>query len=190
MVVNDDEIRRIYRLEKNTTRIVPIEEDFYNQLNEFVTAEKKAYLAALTDLNASNENKEFSTLKKMVQEWCGLRQKKILNLTLIAVRTGDHQLDGLAIPEKELFNSLVQELSAHQELLEGLFVANGSGTHRSKNNSTKSELSNIDVKIVNDVPSFMGFDSKEYGPFENGSVVELPYKVAKLLIGKKLAELE
>lgn len=188
MVVNDDEIRRIYRMEKNTTRIVQIEEDFYNQLNEFVTAEKKAYLAALTDLSTSNENKEFSTLKKMVQEWCGLRQKKILNLALMAVRTGDSQLEGLAIPEKELFSSLVSELSAHQELLEGLFSQNGSAK-RSKNHA-KTELANIDVKIMNDVPSFMGVDSKEYGPFQNGSVVELPYKVAKLLIGKKLAELE
>src|SRR3989344_1931760 len=188
MVVNDDEIRRIYRVEKNTTRIVQIEDDFYNQLNEFVTSEKKAYLASLTDLNASNENKEFSTLKKMVQEWCGLRQKKILNLALMAVRTGDHQLEGLAIPEKELFSSLVEELTAHQELLESLFSSNGSSKH--SRNHLKTELANIDVKMLNEVPSFMGVDSKEYGPFQNGAVVELPYKVAKLLISKKLAELE
>ena len=42
MELSYDEIRRIHRLEKNTSRLVEVEPDFYNQLRAFVKQEKEA----------------------------------------------------------------------------------------------------------------------------------------------------
>lgn len=193
MVVNYDEMRRIYRLEKNTTRLVPIEDDFYNQLHEFVISEKKAFMDSISSLGAPSENKEFVNLKRIVQEWFLMRQKKILNQSLISVRTGDEPTSGMAKPEMVLFDTMVQTLSSHHALLEALFSMSGKELPTLKMETATvaaPELSSLDVKIVADVSSFVGFDSKEYGPYEPGIHVELPYKIAKLLIGRKLAELE
>lgn len=193
MVVNYDEMRRIYRLEKNTTRLIPIEDDFYNQLHEFVIAEKKAFMDSISNSGAPSENKEFVNLKRIVQEWFLMRQKKILNQSLISVRTGDAPTAGMAKPEVVLFETMVQTLQAHHSLLEALFSMSGKSLPAASLETAAvlaPELSILDVKIVAEVSSFVGFDSKEYGPYEPGSHVELPYKIAKLLIGRKLAELE
>ena len=40
MVLDFDEIRRIHRLEKNTSRLVEVESDFYNGLSELVSKQE------------------------------------------------------------------------------------------------------------------------------------------------------
>jgi hypothetical protein len=42
--------------------------------------------------------------------------------------------------------------------------------------------------ILKNVPTFVGTDMKEYGPFSEGDEVELPEKVAKLFVTRKLAK--
>ena len=86
MKVDYDELRRIYRLEKNTSKLVELQEDFYNSLNEFVQEEKTNYLDSLKDLSNSKA-KDFNNLKKMLEEFFSIRQKKLLNQALIALHT-------------------------------------------------------------------------------------------------------
>ena len=44
------------------------------------------------------------------------------------------------------------------------------------------------VMILMDLPNFLGIDGKEYGPYKEGDMVELPIEIADLLIRKKAAE--
>ncbi|MEK6902307.1 MAG: hypothetical protein AABX02_01820, partial [archaeon] len=44
------------------------------------------------------------------------------------------------------------------------------------------------VRILSEIPSFVGTDLKEYGPYKTGQVVELPPKIAQLFISRKLGE--
>jgi hypothetical protein len=44
------------------------------------------------------------------------------------------------------------------------------------------------VKILSEIPSFVGTDMKEYGPYKPEQVVELPQKIAQLFISRKLGE--
>lgn len=41
MKIDFDELRRIHRLEKNTTKLVEVDEDFIDSLEKFVDEEKK-----------------------------------------------------------------------------------------------------------------------------------------------------
>jgi len=183
MKLDYDELRRIYRLEKNTSKLVELPEDFYNSLNEFVGSEKKKYLSSLKDLSASKA-KDFTNLKKMLEEFFGIRQKKLLNQALIALHTGEFEDAKLALQEKELFKTLISVLQKHQALFEEIFANNVSESRE------KKDLNFVRVKILRTVPAFMGSDMKEYGPFSESQASSLPYKVAKLLIAKNLAELE
>ena len=61
-----DEIRRIYRLEKNTSKLVELPEDFYNLLNDFVKEQKENYIQNLKDFSIE-EARNFANLKKMVE---------------------------------------------------------------------------------------------------------------------------
>ena len=182
MKLDYDELRRVYRLEKNTSRLVELPEDFYNSLNEFVAGEKMNYLSSLKDLSAGKA-RDFTNLKKMLEEFFGIRQKKLLNQALIALHTGEFDDAMLAVQEKELFKSLLGVLQKHQAWFEEIFANNVAES------GEKKDLNFVRVKILRTVPAFMGSDMKEYGPFSESQASSLPYKVAKLLNAKNLAGL-
>ncbi len=178
-----DEMRRIYRLEKNTSRLVQLDDSFYNTLNEFVLKEKKEYMDSLKDMG-NTRAKEFLNLKKMIEELFGLRQKKILNSALVAVRTGESSTDGMALQEKELYSRIFSALRNHQDLFDGIFAG-----EQASGDGERKALSFVSVRLLKAVPGFVGADMKEYGPYTENECVSLSYKVAKLLISKSLAEL-
>lgn len=179
-----DEIRRIYRLEKNTSKLVEVQDDFYNVLNEFIKQEKERYLESLKDFSIE-EARDFANLKKMVEEIFLLRQRKILNMALLSSRGNNDSKLALAGPELKTFSSVVALLEKHQQTVEEMFQANSTaktGAEKAK------ELDLVEVKILKEVPAFIGTDMKEYGPFSQNQTVELPFAISKLFLERKLAE--
>ena len=42
--------------------------------------------------------------------------------------------------------------------------------------------------MIKEVPTFVGTDMQEYGPFSEGQKVDVPSKISKLLVLRKIAE--
>lgn len=182
MVVSYDEIRRIHRLEKNTSQLVELSPDFYSELQSFISGEKKVYLDSLKNFSVA-ETRDFTNMKKMIEEIFSMREKKLLAKALIASRTKEISFSHMATQEKELFTKIVALLGSHNSVTEGLFSGN-------ENSVQARDVSLLHVKIVSDVPSFVGGDMKEWGPFQKNEEVELPVRVARLLTERKLAVIE
>ena len=182
MELSYDEIRRIHRLEKNTSKLVEVEGDFFNSLNEFIQAEKEDYINSLKDFSVAKA-RNFTNLKKMVEEIFSLREKKILSLALVSARTSELSEDHMALQEKQMYQEMIKVLERHKKLLEGIFDGKAS-VEAGKG----KDLNNIPIKILLDIPSFIGTDMKEYGPFKRDETVELPFKIAKLFISRKLGK--
>ncbi|MCX6804260.1 MAG: hypothetical protein NTY48_06895 [Candidatus Diapherotrites archaeon] len=176
MRIDYDELRRIHRLEKNTSRLVEVEDDFIDSLEVFVAEEKKKYLASLKNFSAS-EAREFTNLKRIIEEIFIMREKKILNKALISAHTREVIEEKMARQELENFKKLLHVLEDYYSLYQSLF-----------GESEKKESSLVSVKILKDIPTFVGTDMKEYGPFMEDETVELPSKVARLFVTRKLAE--
>jgi DNA replication initiation complex subunit (GINS family) len=183
-VLSYDEIRRIYRLEKNTSKLVEVADDFYNVLNEFIKQEKEHYLESLKDFSIE-EARDFANLKKMVEEIFLLRQRKILNMALLSSRGNNDSKLAMAGPELKTFSSVTALLEKQRETVEEMFQANG--TEKTSGEKKKS-LDLVPLKILKEVPAFIGTDMKEYGPFSSNQTVELPFAIAKLFMERKLAE--
>ncbi len=183
MQVSFDELRRIYRLEKNTSNLVEVEEDFFNALNEFIKIEKQRYLESLKkDFNESSA-RDFTNLKKIVEELFSLREKKLLNKALTASRTNELNETHMSLQEKEMYRKLIKVLNNYNELLVEIF--NGEAE---KNDSKRKDLNNLSIRMISDVPSFVGTDMNEYGPFKKGETVSLPFNIAKLFLSRNLGE--
>ena len=180
MDLSYDEIRRIHRLEKNTSKLVQVEPDFYSDLQEFVAKEKKEYLESLRDFSATKA-RDFANLKKMVEEIFSMRTKKLLSAALVASRTGESGDENLASQEKKMFDDTLAVLEKHAKLLGGVFS-------EKEGSAPERDLNTLSVEILSDIPEFVGTDMKEYGPFKKGNVVKLPVKIARLLSTQKLAE--
>ena len=183
MKISYDELRRINRLEKNTSNLVEVDEDFFSSLKEFVKDEKKDYLDSLQKDFSESKARDFSNLKKTVEEIFRLREKKVLNKALIAVRTDEYTESHMASEEKEVFKKLINLLNSHNSLLTEIFSENSS-----KRDKKDLDLNRFSIRITREVPKFVGTDMKEYGPFSEGQVIELPEKIAKLFISRKLGE--
>ncbi len=180
-----DEVRRIHRLEKNSSNLVEVDEDFYNSLKLFLADEKKSYFESLKDLSSSSvKARDFSNLKKMVEEIFVLREKKLLNKALVCARTNDSFDFPMAVQEKKMISEIVGILKKHNKLLESLFSGGSKSEDRGKG------LNTLSVEILSDIPQFVGVDMKNYGPFKSGDVVELPLEVAKVLSKRKLVEVK
>ena len=175
MRIDFDEMRRIHRLEKNTSKLVEVEDDFIDSLEAFIEEEKKNYLASLKNFSASDA-RAFTNLKRIVEEVFLLREKKILNKALIVSHTGDVDESKMAKQEKEIYDKMLKVLNEHSALYKDLFGEREQAKVLSQ------------VEILKDVPTFVGTDMKEYGPFSKGDKVELPKKVSKLFITRKIAK--
>lgn len=182
MDLSYDEIRRIHRLEKNTSKLVEVEGDFFNSLNEFIKSEKEDYINSLKDFSIAKA-RNFTNLKKMVEEIFSLREKKILSLALVSVRTNELNEEHMALQEKQLYSDMVKVLNKHKKMTDEIF--DGSSMKASEK---AKDLNSLSIKILSDIPSFIGTDMKEYGPFKKDETIELPYKIAKLFIARKLGE--
>ena len=179
MDLDYDEIMRIYRLEKNSAKPVAVEETFFDDMAVFFKKEKADYLKSLHDLT-STKAKSFSNLKKIMEQIFSLREKKLLNKALVASRTGELENGQLALQERETLKQLLKVLNKHQQFFDEIVALDNA-----KQSSTKSE---VELKLLQAVPAFVGSDMQEYGPFEKGGIEKVPVKIADLLIARKLAE--
>ena len=182
MELSYDEVRRVHRLEKSTVKLVEVDETFYSDLQEFLIKEKHEYLESLRDFSTSKA-RDFTNLKKMVEEIFSLRTKKLLGSALVASRTNDANEDHMAMQEKKVFREILGLLERHNKLLDSVFSAKKEG-------EAERDLNTLSVEILSDIPEFVGTDMKEYGPFKKGAVVRLPSRIARLLSTQKLAEAE
>lgn len=177
MELSYDELRRIYRLERNTSKLVDVDEDFYSALSGFIQQEKKDYLASLKSFSSA-KTRNFANLKKIVEEIFSLREKKLLSKALVASRNGEEEMGKIAEEEKKTFKELLAVLNKHRAFLQHAFEPE-------KKEAGKEKVS---LTILREVPAFVGPDMKEYGPFSAEESVSLPLKVGELLLARKLAK--
>ena len=129
-----------------------------------------------------DEARDFANLKKMVEEVFLLRQKKMLNLALLASKSNETTRFAMALPEQKTFESLVSLLEKQRGLVENLFFSGAQKTGESR------AAEGVRVKLLKDVPAFIGTDMKEYGPFSARQEIDLPFSIAKLFFERKLGE--
>lgn len=179
--LNYDEIRRIHRLEKSSSRLVELEGEFYTELNIFLQKEKKEYLESLKSFSVSKA-RNFTNLRKMVEEVFLMREKKIVARALAASRSGEGKQEGMALPEQKLFSGITLVLEKHSLLLDSAF-----SEHASKGGKAAAkEQETVKLKISEDIPAFVGTDMNEYGPYSAKDTVELPQNIASLLSARNL----
>jgi DNA replication initiation complex subunit (GINS family) len=212
MALDFEEMRRIYRLEKSSSRLVEVPDDFFTQMHALVNEERAKYFDSLKDLNATRA-RDFGNLKKLIDEWFVVREKKLLNTVLVSAQLEEKDTSHLAAEEKIIFHSLYEVLYSHRSKTKSVLEANGdfvpvatpvverppasaAPAEETRVSSPIAEVpaqsssssESLPVRILSEIPSFVGTDLREYGPYKAGQVVELPSKIAQLFISRKLGE--
>jgi len=176
-----DEVRRVHRLEKNSSQLTELEINFFEALKELMKKERDQFLHGLKN-GSITKARDYHNLEQVVRETIAIREKKILNRALISSRTNEASYSGLLETEQQLFKELLSILKSHKTEMNVLF-----GENNKQTKTKEKALKALSLQILSDVPSFIGTDLKEYGPFVKDQAVELPKKTADLLVERKLA---
>ncbi len=182
MDIDYERLRAIYRLEKEASKLTHLEPDFYELLEKYVAGEKEKLSDALNKLDIA-AMKRFMNLKKLIQELVFLREKKIIRYALFSLAEGAPEPENLVGWEKDMYREIKDVLARYIDQVNRIFEGEvGGGKEKRK------PLNVVRVRILEDIPTFVGTDFKEYGPYRSGEIVEMPQDVADVLTRRGLAE--
>ena len=172
-----EQLRKIEQLERNTSDLVKLDSDFFNSLSEHIfLLEKK-----LQDEQKTNSGSRKSALlineikntKRLTEGIYERREKKIVQGALAVARGGTPHLNYLTEKEKRFYDNLLLTLKEGRKMI----------IREEKNMDNRS----IIVRILKDIPQFVGNDMKKYALKED-DVVTLPMDIAKILLERGVAE--
>jgi DNA replication initiation complex subunit (GINS family) len=177
-------LREMHQREKNSPALCKIEEDFYQQLKEYFEYLEKEY-NSIEDRDSPKAKllkDEIENAKRIAESIYEQRERKILQIALVARKGGKPNIGNLITTEKELFESILKALKdARERIME----------NKRKNEKDSIEKKDDDetivVRITNDIPEFVDSDMNIYN-LKKEDVICLPKDIANALINKKVAE--
>ena len=142
---------------------------------------QKLSLDFYKEANALAGNPEVGDFRESISQYLEkvyyLRANKVVHYAGRAI-PGMKPPENILPVELTLYNSLVEAVARHKATIfeTKLDVP-----------IQKAQLS-VKVRILQALPTIVGSDSKEYGPFKEDDVVELPEDSAALLLERKIVE--
>ena len=195
-------LRKIQQMEKNSPMLTELQSSFYDDIKTY-----------LSDLNTriegeSDSNKiklledEISNTNKIIISVFEQREKKILLAAISKARGGNPDLKNLLDVEIVFFNSILNLIDSFRDS----FLKFKKKTEKQYIESLGKKNSNIETKevkieveskkvsinkaiyrVINDVPEFIGTDTKKYYLRKN-DVLSMPEDMGEMLSKRKVVE--
>jgi len=163
-------IRKIQREEQKSPKLTKLPDNFYQNVSAYLQ-QKRMLIEKMEDKRATIEIKN---IERLVEDIFEIRERKILNQALIAVRS-KMPVEALTDEERFFFDQVVYGLKQRrEEVLKPLM--------------RREEKKETSIVFREDVPAFVGADMKTYGPFKKGDVAKLPEENIKILREKNIVE--
>jgi len=163
-------LRDIQRQEISSPKLTRLDEEFYSQIKEFLSAKKDDAFSS----NSILKIREYENLQKII---VSIKEKREEKIFLMALR-GDKVNGSLTPEEKQLFNELVEVLRKFREDTDG-----------SIEEVEKTREEQLKVKVIKDIEAYKGLDGNVYGPFKKEELVSLPKAEVDWLVKAKIAEM-
>ncbi|MFH1785776.1 MAG: hypothetical protein ABH842_05090 [Candidatus Micrarchaeota archaeon] len=170
MVLNYSELRDIQKREMDSSAIVKLPEDFYQEVSKLL-AKKNSDAVSSKLLLAI---KEYENIKKIIVSISSKREEKIV---LMAVR-GEREGLGLTLEEREMLKELSSIIKKARSKTQSVWAAEDPKAGNSRK-----------VKVLKDISQYRGLDNEIYGPFKEGEEKSLPKAEAEWLLKAGMAEI-
>lgn len=162
-----DLIRKIQREEQRIPKLTRLPAGFYKSVKSYLD-NKRSVSNRKTALEAKN-------VERLVEDIFNRRERKIFNLALITARTNIPP-ENLTDEEREFFDQIAYTVkSRRSEILDPLLM---------KEPVEQTGL----VMFKKEVPTFVGADMKNYGPFNKGDIAKLPDENKSVLLKQGVVE--
>jgi DNA replication initiation complex subunit (GINS family) len=194
----------ILKMEKSRDELQKLDHKFYTDIVHYLNGKDAVIDNPNTPMRERELTKiQLGNVKKLLIELYDRREKKLINLAIYKVKTGDGiiNIDALLEEEKPLFEMLYSQLFRYRSMvlhniLEGKISMIESAEPIASGNSSINAAPEIEdestgiksVRFTKPVPRFLGPELEVYGPFEENDIASLPSKIANILLRKERAE--
>ena len=187
------ELRKAQKKEKRQEELSDLEDNFILRVSNYLEMKKDV------------DDREYKSAKRVFDKIIGLRQQKIVKQAKFAVKSdkGENSNLNLLPREQELFlelknlfqdfNHNIERMINGEESIEQPDIDLDETEEQDSEETSEDESEEVEegyqiVKIISDVPEFMGTDLESYGPFEEGEEVQIPEDNAEILVNRGNAE--
>ena len=161
-----NDVESIYRLEKRSSALQKINDNFYSELHELIC-------------KVGDEHRD--NLLRIRDELFTLRMSKILRLV---ARPGEsNPPSNMTRREKEIYEDIKSIISNYMDEISG-----GGESCKTIEEEKGQKTHKLKIRILRSIPAIIGSDMEHYGPFSENDEVELPEETAKILLEREIAE--
>jgi len=158
-------LRRIQQLEKTSPLLSKINNNFYENLSEYLKNLQKDIDQEKNAENIKLFQEEIENIKKIAFSIYELREKKIVQAALSKVRGAKPDLKNTLEIEKKLFDSLVETINQARKVIlneKSKPEKDKEITLKEPKKEEKKQNTNQIVRLLENVPEFVGTDMKRY----------------------------
>lgn len=192
MELSFEALRKIQLQERNFGALSALQDDFYEAYSLWVLEQQRALKADFS----IERMKAYENSKKILEEIRQKREQKILLKALKDYRNDTVSSDGLAKEEKALYLASISSLKEFEETAAAAINPEKPKTpaipveiQPSTTPQTAEPAADVlKVKLLLDIPQFVGIDGTAYGPYADGEVAAIKREVAEILVRKNAAE--
>lgn len=186
------DLRKIQKEEQRTDELTDLDEDFLLKASSYLERTKE-----------NGEQRDYRSSKRVFKKIVALREKKIVKNARLSLKSDIKASELNLLPrEQELFRDVKETFQNHRDRVTDI-EASPTPTpeeeiqepepEEPEQETQEPEETDVEdgytkVKILSEVPEFMGTDLEEYGPFEEGDKPVLPDDNAEILSNRGNAE--
>ena len=192
--INYRTLRKIQDLEKKSPVLVEIGDSFYSDLSNYLKGLEGRLINESEPQKLSLLKDELRNIEKIVKSIYESREKKILLAAISKARGGNPNLNHLLDEESVLYDSILKNMISSRKKIfekkEEKDTKKDSLTYESnKINEEEKKIENRIpiVRVTEDIPEFIGTDTKRYN-LRKGDVISLPEDMSNTLIKRGVSK--
>jgi len=181
VVVSYETLFELLRLERSKTELQKLPNTFLVDSKEMMDQDKQE-LISLEGSDRKKKELHIKSTAKILNELYERRERKIVNMALDKSKAKTAIIDFPRFLDHELkmFEEILQILNQQRERIHKVEKKEPIAEPKIKLLRT--------VRFLNAMPSFMGPELEEYGPFDEEEIARLPSRIVEVLVKKKRAE--
>ena len=189
----DDEInyrylRKIQQSERDSPVLTRIDSNFYTSLSKYLRDLDTRLEKESSSQKYNLLRDEIQNAKKIASNIYEQREKKVLLTAISKARGGNPDLNNLVDIEQELFDSVLKLMKQSREQL---FIVRKKeeavASEVKDNKKEEKDNSNPIIRVTEDIPEFVGTDTKKYNLSKN-DVLSLPKDMSDTLSRREAAK--
>lgn len=202
--INYRTLRKIQQMEKNSSILTDLDNDFYKNLEKYILDLNNRLESESDEHKKRLLNEEIENTKKIITSIYEQREKKILLTAISKARGGKPDLKFMVNVERDFFDSILKLIDTFRsKILENKKtmvickiksdVVNNEIKKENKiiNNNEIKILKNRNlnpiIRVIKDIPNFVGTDEKKY-TLKKNDIVSLPEDMKEMLLKRKVVE--